>query len=876
MNNPTAPPDSGTPLTRASITECQTARYAAYAGRPSALTLLTAMPGSGKSSLLRSWIHLWEAGSEFAPVYLQLTPIRSTRKQIWADIRHALRQSGLVAHDHAGEDGPLPPVTGCGVLIIDAASWCVDPQFAVDIVRSARAEPRLRWVVAGFDDGPLRAAAAAEPAVSLSRFTEAELFLGQRDVVELLRTSGLHRDAICLESVAQDLLARTGGHPQRLWSELVGHSGSAGELGTGPHAFPLILGNGGIIDALPPVVAHGGLSYLDFLLTLSYLNPVPLAFAGTLADREVVGAHLARVVPGFHGELLRDSEGNHVLNWDPAVRRVLQARAELRNGPARAAARRAASRWLSHSGDLALALVLALEAGDLDAAEDLLLQHPAALLGGHDPRITRALARINPSRLHTPALLFLAGLDRFLLAGPSFNARRLLLRAHAVADGQRVGMRRDARSAVPLLLGATAAGLLGRLADAAASADRAERILDEVARSTEPRAPEDIAWQYLVIGHLHLQCENYQRAQRALRDALDVGGMRLELRDEALETLAVLDELDGRARTHAHGRGSSTAPEPLPPQSWTALRRTTITALREVWVRLNRGEPGAALSEDNRWRPLLPDPGSWPLLVATRILLLTVAEQFSYAEETSDDYLRRASGPDDGFEVSAMVTLTMLFSSVAAGRLDRARAHRSALLIDDELAGLADIVIALTERDDQRAYSASIESGIEAIEVPRFESYRLLFHAIAAARLGNDADAAEQLARILSHAVPGVIPVIYAYVSDADRAELARAALSSGRPELVRLISEVRRVPSVVRDLPLTVTLTEREHAVLECAREGKSNPEIAQTLFVSVNTVKTQLSSVYRKLAASSRQEAVDIALRAGLIGRGGEPGRR
>jgi DNA-binding CsgD family transcriptional regulator len=48
--------------------------------------------------------------------------------------------------------------------------------------------------------------------------------------------------------------------------------------------------------------------------------------------------------------------------------------------------------------------------------------------------------------------------------------------------------------------------------------------------------------------------------------------------------------------------------------------------------------------------------------------------------------------------------------------------------------------------------------------------------------------------------------------------------------------------------------LTTAERRVAELAAEGYSNPEIAQTLFVTRKTVETHLGSVYRKLGISGR----------------------
>ncbi|MFN7244426.1 MAG: LuxR C-terminal-related transcriptional regulator, partial [Dietzia cercidiphylli] len=61
--------------------------------------------------------------------------------------------------------------------------------------------------------------------------------------------------------------------------------------------------------------------------------------------------------------------------------------------------------------------------------------------------------------------------------------------------------------------------------------------------------------------------------------------------------------------------------------------------------------------------------------------------------------------------------------------------------------------------------------------------------------------------------------------------------------------------------------VTEREHAILRSLETGDSITAIADRHFVSVNTVKTQLRSVYRKLGARSRGAAVDEARRLGLL---------
>jgi LuxR family maltose regulon positive regulatory protein len=61
--------------------------------------------------------------------------------------------------------------------------------------------------------------------------------------------------------------------------------------------------------------------------------------------------------------------------------------------------------------------------------------------------------------------------------------------------------------------------------------------------------------------------------------------------------------------------------------------------------------------------------------------------------------------------------------------------------------------------------------------------------------------------------------------------------------------------------------LTDREQAVLAFLPGWLSNQEIAAELYVSVNTLKTHLKSLYRKLDATSRHDAVMRSKTLGLL---------
>jgi len=127
---------------------------------------------------------------------------------------------------------------------------------------------------------------------------------------------------------------------------------------------------------------------------------------------------------------------------------------------------------------------------------------------------------------------------------------------------------------------------------------------------------------------------------------------------------------------------------------------------------------------------------------------------------------------------------------------------------------------------------------------PWYEIETRVVLARAAARLGEARAAAELLAdasRLLKEAPDAV--VLGEWI-EATAAAVEAASVSEG------------------------AGLTPAELRLLQFLPTHLSFPQIAAQLFVSPNTVKTQAQSIYRKLGASSRRTAVELAEAAGLLG--------
>jgi DNA-binding NarL/FixJ family response regulator len=83
-------------------------------------------------------------------------------------------------------------------------------------------------------------------------------------------------------------------------------------------------------------------------------------------------------------------------------------------------------------------------------------------------------------------------------------------------------------------------------------------------------------------------------------------------------------------------------------------------------------------------------------------------------------------------------------------------------------------------------------------------------------------------------------------------------------------------MPAADARLALVIaSLTEREREILTLLASGRSNAELARELYLSEPTIKTHLSSIFRKLGVRDRVQAVIAAYDARLVEPGAGPGR-
>ncbi len=135
-------------------------------------------------------------------------------------------------------------------------------------------------------------------------------------------------------------------------------------------------------------------------------------------------------------------------------------------------------------------------------------------------------------------------------------------------------------------------------------------------------------------------------------------------------------------------------------------------------------------------------------------------------------------------------------------------------------------------------------------------------------------DKVEQLLRVVQSKHPKLRVVV---ISD-DDPRSAQAAFAAGAHAYCDRTASADDLAAAIRQsfersihlrpmLAHQPYLTQREIEIVRLVAEGRTNKEIAGTLWVTLHTVKFHLSNIYRKLNVVNRAEATRWAVRHGLL---------
>jgi len=631
---------------------------------------------------------------------------------------------------------------------------------------------------------------------------------------------------------------------------------------------------------------------------------------------------IGRCVPADAGQA---SNGSAEYRYHPMLLDMLRERLR-RELPAEAARlTRRAARWLAARGRPAEAIRAAARAGDWDFAgrvladagpallvpgpaaelEPVLASFPASRFAG-DPAVAGALAAagLRTGDLCAAALhldnaeealrqcppvqrqritTWLQALRLMTASGEPAKAGGLVERSLAIAEqAERTASGTAEHQGLGLLWCAVGVAQFADLEIAASRASfaRASKYLRDGRPELVGRAQ---AWQALaeaVDGDLLAAAELAPEADgdpvTAALTALTAAHAHLA-KDETAAARAALDrcELGGQSAASSAGT-AALAPQPGDPQAARVIGALVLVVRTKL--ALADGDLGAARGFVNRLRYQRMSPAG------DRYHSGDARHSASPAAERMLATLEAEIATRDGDHNRARLALAQAAIARETGRGSTAPRDASATHdaptgpdgIADGCLMLAQARLHLAQGDNQGALTVITpyvdQAAGRMCEATLHDRVcAMVAGAIAARRLGQTELAADHLTSALVLAEPHGM-----YRPFLDGGAAARSALtvlirpvSPTAAFAARILQRFELAPAASAGQPgaVPVPLTSSELAVLRFLPSHMTNQEIAEALFLSINTVKTHLRSVYRKLAVTTRRQAIARAGKLGIL---------
>lgn len=413
----------------------------------------------------------------------------------------------------------------------------------------------------------------------------------------------------------------------------------------------------------------------------------------------------------------------------------------------------------------------------------------------------------------------------------------------------------------------------GNLERATDCADRVLAIWQDLSRTLAPRDQGVGAWGLDTAGMTYLAANRLTEAAACIRASWEItvaagdppigavfGGNLVMI--QAIRGDLAAAERTLRALRHADVDLSPrfmTAPAPL------------VAGM----IALEHGDLDTARASITTARTLIGDAELWPIYESIAALVDTVAG-VPVAAARLERALRDRTEQGDRVVIPRYVR-----TAIALMRLVDPTATGAEITLDDTgiapPPGIADplesVVPALQRllrSDPGGALRLSREAGAfdGAREVPRTEAWRTL---VAAAAALDSGAATKEVALYLGQAALAAessrLSLQVRFIPERLRIDLAGIARDQQFPAFAELLADVGSTPSLVSELPRIQPPSQREREVLHALATQQSVQAIADELGISVNTAKTQIQRLYRKLGAHTRAEAVRAAIRHGLI---------
>ncbi|KUO18861.1 LuxR C-terminal-related transcriptional regulator [Streptomyces dysideae] len=832
-----------------------------FRGTP--LTLVNGAAGAGKTLLAADW-----AAGLPPPVAWLTVEVGDRRPGVfWAYVLQALRACGAPASDAVGV-----PADATGVdqrLLATLAAELNDRDRPVilvldeyDRVTDLEVTDQLEFVLHHAGRGlHLVLVTRTEPLLPLHRYraagelTEiraAELAFTPEETVALLELHGLSLPV----SAARALVDRTRG-----WAAGLRLSALAALESADPELYlkEFEADRSTVADFLLAEVLKGQPEETQgLLLRVSVLE----RFCPDLANALTLRTDAEPILAGLHRDnAFVEHLGHAWYQLHPLFGEILRAHLRERLPGLEPELHRRAARWLRRSGFLPETLAHGAAAGDWDFAAGALVDDLAIgqlFTGLRSGDLTEFFSPMGPEARSAAADLVRAARDL-----SRYDLDRGLTRLRHAEEHLADDAPEPAAAQLSCaLLEALAARLTGCPPQAEKAAERADELRQEVPAHLLDKHPELTALLLTHLGSARLWAGRFEDARAALTAAAGApGGASTVLpREDSTEHLALLDYLNGwlgRAERKALAAVPEVERVGLPQPSGSGIGQLVLAAVAVDRHELGRAQ--ALLDETAR----LPSGTRDPVMAAGRALatarLLSVRGKARAAVEAAAPAVAAAMASPWAAGYEALFAAA---AHLAEGRPAEAAEMLQGVSGDQPTCAVeaAAIQVAAGRAGAAIDLLDSIRTGGRA--GPAVTVRAALVRAQAAEGAGDTAAAR----RLVAHAL-----------LDARRERLRRPFLDAGawiRPLLATPPLHELAAGWLTRGLPrhgeqprpesslspplVAVELSGRERDVLERLARMMSTEEVAADLYVSVNTVKTHLKSVYRKLAVNRRGDAV------------------
>ena len=626
---------------------------------------------------------------------------------------------------------------------------------------------------------------------------------------------------------------------------------------------------GEVLNSQPPEVRH-------VLLDTSILAQVSAELAAELAGEE----HVAGMLPALAAtNAFVQPTGDGWYRYHTMFAEVLRLKLRSESPGRPVLLHRRAARWYESKGLLTEAVRHAAQAGDWPLAADLVID---GLAIGEiiEPRVEPSLAGEFASMPHgqvwADAGPYLVTAAAALSAGRPGSCTAALNLAEGILGRLPVDQTAAGRlSAAVIRLAASLR--TGDLDTAAAAAGAAEALVSTVSGDKPGRRAAILARVLLGRGVVELWLGNFDEAARILDSGVAAAapGAGYE-RVGCLGHLALIAAWRGLPQRAAKLAAEATAAG-APQSSGAHPSPAGLVAL--AWVHLEHGE---LRETHNLLKQADAALGKCPDQLIRSVAGL-VAARCGLAEGRADLAAQRLARAQAGWAIPDWLGQQL---SLAESRAHAAAGDTGQALAAAERAGASDsaeaaVVLAhawLAAKDVENARRALAPALAPALAAPNPAPGRVHLQAwLADARLSYDSGDRERAQRSLTSALRlakrdqlrlpllmerGWIGPVLQHapaLAHAHRDLFTPAPSTDQRPTAAA-------VPGQAATL-VVEPLTSREREVLRNVSAMLSTTEIASQMYISVNTVKSHLKSIYRKLAAAHRGEAVRRAQQLGLI---------